>query len=69
MDSRFEDPISIFADSRDLASSIDFLQDGFSAASVAFAVDDVSRFASLLSNSSTQGEVWKSGAAQCINTL
>ena len=45
------------------------MQDGFSAASVAFAVDDVSRFASLLSNSSTQGEVWKSGAVQCASIL
>ena len=68
-DNRHEDPVSIFADSRDFVSSIDFLQDGFSAASVAFAVDDVSRFAALLSNLSTQGEVWKSGAIQCASML
>ncbi len=68
-DKYVEDPVSTFDTNGKPLESIDCLQDGYAAASVAFAVDDISRFTELLSNSSTQGDVWRTGAVQCASIL
>ena len=68
-DKFIEDPVSVCTDGDRPLENVDCLQDGFSAASVAFAVDDISRFTDLLSTVSTQGDVWKTGAIQCASIL
>ena len=68
-DKFIEDPVSVCTDGDRPLENVDCLQDGFSAASVAFAVDDISRFTDLLSTASTQGDVWKTGAIQCASIL
>jgi hypothetical protein len=68
-DKYVEDPVSAFDTNGKPLESVDCLQDGYSAASVAFAVDDISRFTDLLSNSTTQGDIWRTGAVQCASIL